>query len=61
MTDKELELFGALHTMFKNMQRIEFICDRAKRHYIEEKDIDEIYEIVKESLRPSKRPPGGKE
>ncbi|MBU8788011.1 hypothetical protein MHB78_01055 [Bacillus sp. FSL K6-0138] len=38
------------HRLFKEcvkiMQEIKFICQRAKRHYIEEKDIDDILKLL---------------
>ena len=57
MTDHEWKLLSELDAMIKSMKQIEFICDRAKRHYIEEKDIDEILEVAKQALTP-KDPPG---
>ena len=57
MTDNEWKLLSQLDVMVKSMQQIEFICDRAKRFYIEEKDIDEILAVAKQALTP-KDPPG---
>jgi len=42
MDDKESEL---IHELIKMMQEIKLICKRAKSHYIEENDIDEILEL----------------
>ncbi|UZN53036.1 hypothetical protein [Bacillus paralicheniformis] len=36
----------ALHECVTIMQQIKFICQRAKRHYIEEKDIDDILKLL---------------
>lgn len=36
-----------IHEFIKTLQKIRFICERAKSHYIEESDIDEILELVK--------------
>ncbi|MDR4956568.1 hypothetical protein [Bacillus sonorensis] len=36
----------ALHECITVMQKIKFICQRAKRHYIEEKDIDDILKLL---------------
>lgn len=36
-----------LYRAEKAMSEIEFICDRARIHYLEEKDIEEIAKIIK--------------
>jgi hypothetical protein len=46
----ENDLFKSLHECIKTMQKIKFICDRAKCNYIEESDIDEILELLKDFL-----------
>ena len=43
MDDKETK---TLHELIKAMQEIKLICKRAKSHYVEESDIDEILELV---------------
>lgn len=35
------------HAMVKTMHKIEFICQRAKKHNVEEKDIGDILELLK--------------
>lgn len=47
MTEKERELLHSLDECIKIMQRIKLICIRAKTHYIEESDIDEILDQLK--------------
>lgn len=47
MTEKEKELWKDIDEMIKAMQKIRLICFRAKSHYIEESDIDEILEVAK--------------
>lgn len=36
--------------MIKALQSIRLVCQRAKAHYIEESDIDEILEITKQHV-----------
>ncbi len=44
---EKAEIMRALHECITRMQEIKFICQRAKRHYIEEKDIDDILKLLK--------------
>jgi len=37
----------SLNECIKTMQDIKLVCQRAKSHYIEESDIDEILELLK--------------
>lgn len=39
--------YEVLHDCIKTMQEIKFICQRAKTFEIEEKDIDDILELLK--------------
>ncbi|WP_205689315.1 hypothetical protein [Bacillus paralicheniformis] len=39
-------IMRALHECITRMQKIKFICQRAKWHYIEEKDIDDILKLL---------------
>jgi hypothetical protein len=41
------QLAYLLADCIKTMQEIKIICQRAKNHYIEESDIDEILELLK--------------
>lgn len=47
LTDREKELWKDIDELIRAMQKIRFKCVRAKSHYIEEIDIDEILEIAK--------------
>lgn len=47
LTDNEAQLLKSLAETVEALQEIKFICERAKRHYIEEKDIDDILELLK--------------
>lgn len=51
MSDKESELLKIIVELTEVLQEIKFICKRAKRHYIEEKDIDDILELLKDKIR----------
>lgn len=50
MDDKHLKLLSSLNECEMIMKEIKFICERAKRHYIEEKDIDDILALLKEKV-----------
>ncbi|MEC0752140.1 hypothetical protein P8884_00220 [Bacillus haynesii] len=39
-------IMRSLHECITRMQEIKFICKRAKSHYIEEKDIDDILKLL---------------
>ncbi|MEK3814234.1 hypothetical protein [Bacillus sp. FSL K6-1284] len=39
-------IMRALHECITRMQLIKFICQRAKRHHIEKKDIDDILKLL---------------
>ena len=39
-------IMRSLHECITRMQKIKFICQRAKWHYIEEKDIDDILKLL---------------
>ncbi|AUZ29800.1 MULTISPECIES: hypothetical protein [Bacillus] len=39
-------IMRSLHECITRMQKIKFICQRAKRHYIEGKDIDDILKLL---------------
>ncbi|TWJ42201.1 hypothetical protein [Bacillus licheniformis] len=43
---EKAEFMRALHECVTIMQEIKFICQRAKCHYIEEKDIDDILKLL---------------
>ncbi|MCY7789870.1 hypothetical protein [Bacillus haynesii] len=40
------EIMRALHECITTLQKIKFICQRAKKTYIEEKDIDDILKLL---------------
>ncbi|WP_262009497.1 hypothetical protein [Bacillus licheniformis] len=46
LTTEKNEIMCALHECITRMQEIKFICQRAKRQYIEEKDIDDILKLL---------------
>lgn len=46
----ESKLLEGLHQMIKDMQRIKFICQRAQRFDMDEKDIKEILELTKKHV-----------
>ena len=47
MSDKEEALLRMSHELIEALQEIKLICEKAKAHYIEESDIDEILGIAK--------------
>ena len=47
MTDSEEQLLKALGETIEVLQKIKFICERAKKFNIEEEDIDDILELLK--------------
>ncbi|SCC02928.1 MULTISPECIES: hypothetical protein [Priestia] len=44
---EEASVFSVLSECVKAMQEIKFICERAKAFNVEEKDVDDILEILK--------------
>ena len=54
MTETEMKLIKHFINAENAIKEIQFICERAKRFYIEEKDIDDILKSIKdynESIR----------
>lgn len=46
--ERNRKIADQIYDLVKAMQEIKFICERAKSFYVEEKDIDEILEIIKQ-------------
>ncbi|MCY7914099.1 hypothetical protein [Bacillus haynesii] len=40
------EIIRVLHECITTLQKIKFICQRAKRYYMDEKDIDDILKVL---------------
>ncbi|PAE70580.1 hypothetical protein [Bacillus licheniformis] len=40
------EIMRALHECITTLQKIKLICQRAKRYYMDEKDIDDILKLL---------------
>ena len=49
MTDNEMKMLKTIGELTKTLQEIEYICIRAKVHYIEEKDIDDIIQLIRDN------------
>jgi len=49
MTDNEMKMLKTIDDLIRTIQKIEFICERAKTCYIEEKDIDDILKLIRDN------------
>lgn len=55
--DYDEVILNELLVLVNCLQKIEFICNRAKMFRKDEKDIEEILDITKWALNPLQRPP----